>query len=73
MFFSVSALFLAGLYREVKCFFADCIYISSLQSFNLAAIGCLQWSKHCDVTGLELMGGVGGDTAKNDVAFETEL
>jgi hypothetical protein len=36
---------------------ADCIYTSSIQSFNLVAIGYLQGGKDSDVTGLELVGG----------------
>lgn len=36
------------------------IYTSSIQLFNLVAIGCLEWAKHSNVTGLELMGVVGG-------------
>jgi hypothetical protein len=54
---------------------ADGSYTSSLQLFNLVAIGCLQWAKYCYVTGLELMRGVRGDTAWNDwndVVFETK-
>ena len=49
---------------------ADCVHTASLHSFNLFAIGCFQWAKYCDVTGLELVGGVRGHTAQDDVVFE---
>jgi hypothetical protein len=52
---------------------ANCICPSSIQSFNLVAIGCLQWAKHSDVTGLELVGGMRGETTQDDIVFETIL
>ncbi len=52
---------------------ADCICASSIQPFNLVAIGCLQWGKDSDVTGLELVGGVGGETTQNDIVFKAIL
>ena len=42
---------------------ADCVYTSSLHSFNLFSIGCFQLAERCDVIGLKLMGGVRGHTA----------
>ena len=48
---------------------ADYIYTSSIQSFNLVAIGCLQGGKNSDVTGLELV----GETAQDDVVFKAIL
>ena len=52
---------------------ADYIYTSSIQSFNLVAIGCLQGGKNSDVTRLELVGGVRGETTEDDIIFETKL
>jgi hypothetical protein len=37
--------------------------VSSFQLFNLVVIGCLQWAKHCDVTGLEFIGAMRGTAA----------
>ena len=54
-------------------FLADCICTSSVQSFNLVTISCLQWAKYSNVIGLELVGGVRGDTAQDDVVFKTVL
>ena len=52
---------------------ADYICTSSIQSFNLVAIGCFQGGKDSDVTGLELVGGVKGETIQDDIFFETNL
>ena len=52
---------------------ADYIYTSSIQSFNLVAIGCLQGGKNSDVTGLELVGGVRRDNIQENVVFETKI
>ena len=52
---------------------ANCIDTSSVQSFHLVTIGCLQRGKGPDVTGLELVGGVGRDATQGDVVFKTEL
>lgn len=41
---------------------ADYVYAFSTQLFNLIAINCLEWAKHPDITGLEFMGGVRGET-----------
>ena len=41
---------------------ADYVYTSSIQSFNLVAIGYLQGGKRSNVTGLELVRGVRGKT-----------
>jgi hypothetical protein len=49
---------------------ADCICPSAIQPFNLIAICSLQWAEYSDVIGLELMGGVGGNTAKDGVVLE---
>jgi len=40
---------------------ADYIY-TSIQSFDLVAIGCLQGREDSDVTGMELAGGMRGET-----------
>jgi len=52
---------------------ADCSNASSFQTFDLVSIGALQWAKQCDVTGLELVGGVRRDAAQDDIVFETKL
>jgi hypothetical protein len=49
------------------------IHTSSLQSFNLFAIGCLQGPEDSDIAGLELVGGVRRHTAKDDTIFKTKL
>ena len=53
--------------------FAYCICATSVQSFNLVSIRCLQWSKYPNITGLEFMGSMGRDTAEGYVVFETKL
>ena len=53
-------------YRAVQIkeiLLANCVYTSSLHSFNLFSIGGFQRAEHCDVTGLELIGGVRGHSA----------
>jgi len=45
----------------------------SFQSFRQVAIGCLQWAKHCNVKGLELVRGVRGKSTQNNVVFETKF
>jgi len=72
MFLFVNPLSLAGLYRG-EMLLADCICTSSIQSFNLVAIGYLQGGKDSDVTGLELVGGVRGETTQDDVVFKVIL
>jgi hypothetical protein len=52
---------------------ANCIDTSSVQSFHLVTIGCLQRGEGPDVTGLELVGGVRGKTTKDDVVFKAKL
>jgi hypothetical protein len=49
---------------------ADCICTSSIQSFNLFAICGLQRAKDPNVTGLELIGGVRGYAAKDNMVFK---
>jgi hypothetical protein len=51
----------------------DCIRVSSIQSFNLVAIDCLQGTKYSDVTGLELMGSIRGNTVQDDAIFKVIL
>jgi len=51
----------------------DCICTSSIQPFNLVAIGCLQGGKDSNVTGLKLVGDVRGKTTQNYVVFETNF
>ena len=51
----------------------DYIYTSSIQSFNLVAIGCLQGAKNSDVTRLELVGGVRGGMTQDDIVFKAKL
>lgn len=50
---------------------ADYIYTSLIQSFNLVAIGCLQGREDSNVTGLELVGGMRGETTQDYIIFET--
>ncbi len=69
IFLFVEALSLAGLYREVK-WSLPTVFI---QPFNLVAIGCLQGGKDCNVTGLELVGDVRGETTQDYVVFETKF
>jgi len=52
---------------------ADRVCASSVQSFNLFAVCSLQWAKHSDVTGLELMGSVRRNTAKDNVVLKAIL
>lgn len=52
---------------------ANAVYTSSIQSFNLVTIGCLQGHKDSDVTRLELVGGVGGETTQDNVVFKAKL
>ncbi len=52
---------------------ADYICTSSIQSFNLVAIGCFQGAKDSDVTGLELISGMRGETTQDYIIFETKL
>jgi len=54
-------------------FLADCICTSSKQSISLVAVGCLQQCKDSNVTGLELVRGMGGETTEDYVVFETKL
>lgn len=51
----------------------DCVCTSSIQSFNFFAICSLQWAKHSDVTGLELVGSMRGNTARDDVVLKAIL
>ena len=51
----------------------DRVYASSFKSFNLVAIGCFQQAKYCDATRLELVGGMRGDTAHDNIVFKAEL
>ena len=52
---------------------ADYVCTSSIQSFNFFAIYSLQWAKHSDVTGLELMGSIRGNTVKDNVVLKAIL
>ena len=52
---------------------ANCVYTSSLYSFNLFSIGGFQRAEHCDVTGLELIGGVREHSVQDNIVLKTEL
>ena len=52
---------------------ADYVYTSSIQSFNLVAIGYLQGGKRSNVTGLELVRGVRGKTTQENVVLKAKL
>ena len=52
---------------------ANCIDTSSVQSFRLVTIGCLQRSEGPDVTGLELVGSVRGKMTKDNVVLKAKL
>ena len=52
--------------------FANCIYTSTVQSFNLFAVCCLQRTKHSYIAWLELVGGVGRKTTENDIFLNTK-
>jgi hypothetical protein len=52
---------------------ADYCCTASIQSFNLFAIGCLQGRKDSDVKGLELVGGMRGETTQDDAVFKAIL
>ena len=52
---------------------ADCICTSSVQSFNLVSIGCLQWAKYSNITRLELVRGIRRDTTQENIVFKTIL
>jgi hypothetical protein len=40
---------------------------------DLVAYSCLQWAKHSNVAGLELVGSMRGNTAQDDVVFKSIL
>jgi len=52
---------------------ADCAYTTSFQSFDLIAISCLEWGKHCYVARLKFVGGMRGKAAWDDIVVEAEL
>ncbi|KAH8725318.1 hypothetical protein GQ44DRAFT_227042 [Phaeosphaeriaceae sp. PMI808] len=56
-----------------KMLFTHCVYASSVQSFNLIAIGRLQRRKGSDVTWLKLVGGVRRETTQDDVISKAKL
>jgi hypothetical protein len=56
-----------------KMLLADCIHTSSLESINLVAIGCFQRGKYCNITRLELVRGMRGETTEDNIVFETKL
>ena len=60
-----------GAIQVSEMLLADSIYTSLTKPFHLFAVGCLQWAKYTDVTGLEFVGGVGRETTQDNVVFET--
>jgi hypothetical protein len=52
---------------------ANILYATSVQTFYLVTIGCLQRGEGPDVTGLELVGGVRGKTTKDNVVRKAKL
>lgn len=62
-----------GAIERGKVLLPNCIRASPKQSLNLVAIGCLQGRKDSDIIGLELVGGVRGETAKDNVVLKAVL
>ena len=54
--------FSCGAVQRSEVLLADRIYTSLLESINLVAISCLERSKRCYITRLELVGGMRRET-----------
>jgi hypothetical protein len=52
---------------------ADYSYVSSLKPFDLIPVSSFQRAKHRDITRLELVRYMRGETAQDDIVFKTEL
>jgi hypothetical protein len=54
-------------------FLANCVHTSPIKSLDFVSIGIFQRCKDFDVTGLKLVGGMGGEATESDVIFKTKL
>jgi hypothetical protein len=52
---------------------ANGVHTPTFHTLNVVAVGYLQRSKDCDITGLKLVRGVRGEAAEKDVVGEAML